>query len=87
MNLDERGRRAAGRSAAPSARRGRSGPGRRSARAVRRTRRARRNAQRTASSGVLALAIFVGAMVFSSALTPADDRAPATGPLPPGTIL
>ena len=87
MNLDERGRRAAGeiRSAvgAPGIAPEDADPLER----FERTRRARRNAQRTAS-GLVALAVFVGAMVFLvTALTPADEPAPATGPLPPGTIL
>jgi len=88
MNLDERGRRAAG-----EIRRAVGAPGAASHADAdpldrfERARRARRNAQR-AASGAVAIAIFAGAMVFLvSALTPGDERAPSTGALPPGTIL
>ncbi|MGZ5292262.1 MAG: TolB family protein [Actinomycetota bacterium] len=88
MNLDERGRRAAGGirravgepdaawdvDADPFER-------------FERTRRARRRGQRVAS-GVVAIAVAAAATVFVvTTLTPSDDGTPAAGALPPGTIL
>ncbi|MGZ8637044.1 MAG: TolB family protein, partial [Actinomycetota bacterium] len=88
MNLDERGRRAAGGirravgepdaawdvDADPFER-------------FERTRRARRRGQRVAS-GVVAIAVAAAATFFVvTTLTPSDDGTPAAGALPPGTIL
>lgn len=88
MNLDERGRRAAG-----AIRRAVGEPGAASdadadpLERIERSRRARRNAQRVAS-GVVGITVAVVAMVFLvTTFTPSDEEAPAASTLPPGTIL
>jgi Tol biopolymer transport system component len=88
MNLDERGRRAAG-----GIRRAVGQPGAAweadadPLERFERTRRARHRGQRVAS-GVVAIAVAAVATVFVvTTLTPSDEGAPATGTLPPGTIL
>jgi hypothetical protein len=88
MNLDERGRRAAG-----GIRRavGQPGPAWEAdadpLQRFERARRARHTRQRVAS-GVVAIAVAAVATVFLvTTLTPSDEQAPATGTLPPGTIL
>jgi Tol biopolymer transport system component len=88
MNLDERGRRGA-----EGIRRAVGEPGALweadtdPLERFERTRRSRGRAQRVAS-GVVAVAIATVATVFLvSALTQGGRRIPATGPLPPGTIL
>jgi hypothetical protein len=88
MTLDERGRRAAG-----GIRRAVGQPGTAweadadPFERFERARRARHRRQRVAS-GVVAIAVAAVATVFVvTTLTPSDERAPATGTLPPGTIL